>query len=269
MQRWAAPDVAAGIRSARRVRLAAHGVRCPPDAEESVAASLAHDRERAAAWSAHAEPARWAQVCARWIPPAGSRGRRGDPVARLAGPHGGRSPRPAAPRNVSGREADVRAAVWRPGAARSTAGPDRAGPAEGCSFGCGARRGRKRSVHRRSPWSGDGGGRSAARHEEAADPHHLGDRGRHGGARRAPDLPSDQCISGSSSRVDDGRDTLDTSPACLLRPRYYGWRRLLTTTPGDPDVADAEIRAAALLRTGDRGRSEVTEHPRISDGASL
>jgi hypothetical protein len=269
VQQRAAPDVAAEIRSARRVRLAPDGARCPPDVEESVAASLAHDRERVAAWSAHEESARWAQVCARWIPPAGSRGRRGDPLARPAVLHGGRSPLPAGPRNAAGREvADVRAAVWRLGAARSTAGPHRAGPAEGCSFGCGARRGRKRSVHRRSPWSGDGG-RSAARHGETADPDHLGNRGRHGGVRRAPGLPSDQCISGSSSRVDDGRDTLVTPPACLLRPRYYGWQQLLTTTPGDPKVADAEMRAVALLRTGDRGRSEVTQHPRISNGASL
>lgn len=94
---------------------------------------------------------------------------------------------------------------------------DRAGPGGGGSCGCAAPAARTRSARRRPGTCGDG--RLAGLPE---GPGHLRVRGRHGGARRAPGLPSASVISRSSSRVDDGKDTLVAPTACHLPWRYYG-----------------------------------------------
>lgn len=114
--------------------------------------------------------------------------------------------------------------VARPGVRSAAAGPSarsRGRPAArgaGGSCGCAVRGARKHSVRRRPPGT-CADARSAGRPGGAA---HLGVRGRHGGARRAPGLPSTLVNSGSSSRVDDIKDTLVAPTACHLPWRYYG-----------------------------------------------
>ncbi len=165
---------------------------------------------------------RWeARRGGRW-PRAGRRG------VRSGRRRGGRSARPGArpdvPREAGVRRGDRCRRVARVVRRRSTAreaagGPGAAGAlpggrwgeeaadqrerAGGCWCGCAAPPGPTRSDRHRLLRGVDGLMPALPR-----VPRRLVNRGRHGGARRAPGLPSGKSTTGLSSQVDDGEDTV-------------------------------------------------------------